>query len=155
MTLCLLVTCCLSWSHEESLALRKHHHFHHWHPPEWCAFGWTASPTNTKACAYWLTEWWSYTIGQPNAAWLSAGVTPLFSRLVERWSFPLGCCSFKMNWRKQFLFNRGGIFRQCCQLSTFIARFTNFSEPITNFFFHKQHLATNPTTFSTTLSICE
>lgn len=46
MIRCLVVTCCLSWSHHGSSAPGTRHHSHHWHPLKWCFYnrfdpGWT------------------------------------------------------------------------------------------------------------------
>ncbi len=43
---------------------------------------------------------------------------------------------------------------QCCQLSDFVARFSDFSNPFSDFFFLKR-LATNLATFGKTLLSCE
>ncbi len=40
---------------------------------------------------------------------------------------------------------------QCCQLSDFVARFSDFSDPFSDFFF-KKRLATNLATFGKTLA---
>ncbi len=40
---------------------------------------------------------------------------------------------------------------QCCQLSDFVARFSDFSDPFSDFFF-KKRLATNLATFEKTLA---
>ncbi len=41
---------------------------------------------------------------------------------------------------------------QCCQLSDFVARFSNFSNPFSDFFFFLKRLATNLATFGKTLA---
>ncbi len=46
---------------------------------------------------------------------------------------------------------RGSWCTQCCQLSDFVARFSDFSDPFSNFFFLKR-LATNLATFGKTLA---
>ena len=92
-------------------------------------------PHKQLSMADWATDWLS--------AW-HRWSTKCF--VTECWCFPIGLCSFKMNWPKQIVLrHKGGVNRLCWQLSCFVTTITAFSHPF-NEFSSQKPLATNLTT---------